>query len=178
MQVVGSAVVRHALELCQQPLDIVLTDLALERGQDGTQMIRRIREQSPAIKIVIYSSHTTAESVYQAFRVGAATVLSKEAPEVELIQTIREVCCGGRPIPPDIADRLAERMNQASLTCREIEVLACVAEGLRNKEIAFDLAISEETVQGHLKNILFKLKATDRTGAVVTALRRGIIHLY
>jgi len=178
MQVVGCAVVRDAIEFCQQRLDIVLIDLALDRGEEGMQMIRKIREQCPAVKIVVYSSHTTDEAVYQAFRIGVATILSKETSEVELIKTIREVRAGGRPIPPEIAQRMAERMNQASLTFRETEVLACVAKGQRNKEIAFELEISEDTVQGHLKKILFKLRVTDRTGAVVTALRRGIIRLY
>lgn len=177
MQVVGSAVVRHAFELCQQHLDIILIDSALERGEEGIQTIRKIREQCPAIKIVVHSSHTTDELVYQAFRAGAATVLSKETPDGELIRTIREVSGGGHPIPPDIADRLAERMDQASLTLRENEVLTCVAKGLMNKEIAFELGITEETVRSHLRKTIFKLKVTDRTEAVLTALRRGIIRL-
>jgi DNA-binding NarL/FixJ family response regulator len=177
MRVLSSAAVGDAIELCQSHPDIVLMDLALERGEEGMQTIRKVREEFPAIKVIVYSLNTTDESIYQAFRAGATTVLSKETSEVELIHTIREICGGRRPIPPDIAQRLAERMNQASLTSREIEVLACVAKGLRNKEIAFELAISEKTVQDHLKKILCKLNVNDRTGAVVTALRRGIIRL-
>jgi DNA-binding NarL/FixJ family response regulator len=90
---------------------------------------------------------------------------------------IREVHSGGRPIPPDVARKLADHMFQSHLTAREVEVLRLIAEGLRNKEIAGQLSISENTAQGHVKNILAKLKVNDRAGAITAAIRRGIIHI-
>jgi DNA-binding NarL/FixJ family response regulator len=95
----------------------------------------------------------------------------------KMVQMIREVAEGGRPIPPDVAQRLTGRMFQAVLTNREVEVLRLVARGMRNKEIAAELNISDETVQGHVKNILAKLAVHDRTEAVAVAIRRGIVHI-
>jgi DNA-binding NarL/FixJ family response regulator len=94
----------------------------------------------------------------------------------KMMGVIREVARGGRPLPPEVALRLTDRMFQVELTDREIEVLLLVARGMRNKEIAADLKISHETVEGHVKRILAKLSVHDRTEAVAVAIRRGIVH--
>ena len=101
----------------------------------------------------------------------------KDMISEKMMGVIREVAGGRRPIPPEVAQRLTDRMFKAALTNREIEVLQLVARGMRNKEIAADLKISDETVQGHVKNILAKLSVHDRTEAVAIAIRRGIVHL-
>lgn len=157
--------------------DITLMDLSLKGGGDGIDAIRQIRQDFSAAKIIVFSALTGDEDVYQAVQAGATTFLAKETPDEELVKTIREVHAGGRPLPPDIARKLADRITQPSLSAREVEVLALVAKGLRNKEIAGALSISEDTVQGHMKHILSKLGVNDRTRATVVAAQRGIIRL-
>jgi DNA-binding NarL/FixJ family response regulator len=179
MEVVGSAASRQeAVAMWQDKRpDITIMDLSLEGGVGGVEAIRQIRKDSPTAKIIVFSVLTGDEDVYQALRSGASTFLTKETPDEKLVQTIRDVHSGGRPIPPEIARKLAERLTQSSLTPREIEVVTLVAKGLRNKEIATALFISEETVQGHMKHIFSKLGVNDRTGAAVVAAQRGIIRL-
>lgn len=157
--------------------DITLMDLALSGRVTGLDAIRQIRKLSPCAKIIVFSALTGDEDVYQALQAGAVTFLTKETPDEELVQTIRDVHAGGRPIPPEIARKLADRITQSSLTAREIEVLELVSRGLRNKDIGVALCISEETVQGHMKHILTKLGVNDRTRAAVVAAQRGIIRL-
>ena len=180
MRVVGVAATRQeAVDLWHKLRpDITLLDLALEKGGGGIEVIRRIREDFPAAKIIAFSALTGDEDIYQALQSGAATFLTKEATDEELVEAIREVHAGGRPIPQIVAGKLADRITQAHLTAREVEVLAHVAKGLRNKEIGVALSISEETVQNHMKHILLKLRVNDRTRAVVVAAQRGIIRLY
>ena len=156
--------------------DVTLMDLALRDGCGGIEAIREIRLDSPAAKIIVFSAFAAEEDVYQALRSGAVTFLTKNVSDRELIQTIRDVHAGMRPIPPEIAQRLADRIGEPSLTPREIDVLNHVARGLRNKEIAAALSISEQTTQAHLRNIFFKLGVHDRTGAAFLAEKRGIIH--
>jgi len=180
MRVVGVAATRQeAVDLWHKLRpDVTLLDLALEKGGGGgIEVIRRIREGFPAAKIIAFSALTGDEDIYQALQSGAATFLTKEATDEELVHAIREVHAGGRPIPPIVAGKLADRITQSHLTAREVEVLAHVAKGLRNKEIGVALSISEETVQNHMKNILSKLHVNDRTRAVVVAAQRGIIRL-
>jgi two-component system NarL family response regulator len=157
--------------------DITLMDLALSGEVAGLEAIRQIRKVSSSAKIIVFSALTGDEDVYQALQAGATTFLTKETPDEELVQTIRDVHAGGRPIPPEIARKLADRITQSSLTAREIEVLQLVAQGLRNRDIGLALFISEETVQGHMKHILSKLGVGDRTRAAVIAAKRGIIRL-
>lgn len=179
MEIVGSAATRQqALERWRetQP-DVTLMDLALDGGDGGVEAIRQIRQHSASAKIIVFSVLTGDEDVYQALLSGAITFLTKETPDEELVQVIRDVHAGGRPIPQDIARKLADRLTQSSLSAREVEVLDLVAKGFRNKEIAASLYISEETVQGHMKHILSKLKVNDRTRAAVVAAQRGIIRL-
>ncbi|MGJ5813833.1 response regulator [Paludibaculum fermentans] len=157
--------------------DVTLMDLGLEGETGGLETIQDIRKEFPTARIIVYSALRGDEDVYRALQFGAVTFVPKETPEAELLRIIRDVHAGGRPIPPDTARKLADRVTLSSLTPREVEVLRQVAGGMRNKEIAAELGISEETVQGHMKNILSKLNVNDRTAAAIVAAQRGIIHL-
>ena len=178
MTVVGSASTgREGLEQYRQHQpDITLMDLRMpEMG--GVEAIRTIRAEFPSAKIIVLSTYQGDEDIFRALEAGAVTYLLKDTLAEKMVGIIREVAGGGRPILPEVAQRMTERMFQAALTNREIEVLQVVARGMRNKEIAVELKISEETVQGHVKNILAKLSVHDRTEAVAVAIRRGIVHL-
>ena len=178
MTVVGSASTgREGLEQYRQHQpDITLMDLRMpEMG--GVEAIRTIRAEFPSAKIIVLSTYQGDEDIFRALEAGAVTYLLKDTLAEKMVGIIREVAGGGRPILPEVAQRMTKRMFQAALTNREIEVLQVVARGMRNKEIAAELKISEETVQGHVKNILAKLSVHDRTEAVAVAIRRGIVHL-
>jgi DNA-binding NarL/FixJ family response regulator len=179
MEVIASAGTRaQAIELHRQHRpDITFMDLGLERETGGIDAIQQIRKESPQAKIIVFSALRGDEDVFRALQSGAVTFLSKGTPEGELLRTVREVHAGGRPIPQEVARKLADRLTLSNLTPREIEVVKLVADGLRNKEIGGRLGISEETVQGHMKNILSKLGVNDRTKAAIIAAQRGIIHL-
>lgn len=157
--------------------DITLMDLALGGEVGGIDAIQRIRKSAPDARIIVFSALRGDEDVYRALHAGAVTFLSKGTPDEELVQTIRTVHAGGRPIPPDVARKLADRLSWTALSAREVEVLKLVANGFRNKEIAGRLNIAEDTVQGHMKNILAKMGVNDRTRAAIVAAQRGIIHL-
>jgi DNA-binding NarL/FixJ family response regulator len=179
MEVIASAGTRaQAIELHRQHRpDITFMDLGLEGETGGIDAIQQIRKESPQAKIIVFSALRGDEDVFRALQSGAVTFLSKGTPEGELLRTVREVHAGGRPIPQEVARKLADRLTLSNLTPREIEVVKLVADGLRNKEIGGRLGISEETVQGHMKNILSKLGVNDRTKAAIIAAQRGIIHL-
>jgi two-component system, NarL family, response regulator len=178
MTVIGEAATGKAgLELYRehQP-DITLMDLRMP-DMGGVEAITAIRAEFASAKIIVLSTYQGDEDIFRALEAGAVTYLLKDTLAEKLVGIVRQVAGGGRPILPEIAQRLADRMFQATLTNREIEVLHLVAQGMRNKEIAADLNISDETVQGHVKNIFSKLAVHDRTGAVAVAIRRGIVHL-
>jgi DNA-binding NarL/FixJ family response regulator len=156
--------------------DVTLMDLQLP-GMSGLEAIRSIRRSDPAARIVVLTMHDGEEDIHRALQAGAATYVLKETLPDDLVQVIRAVYGGQRPILADVATRLASREIHSSLTTREVEVLALIAEGSRNKEIADVLEIAEETVQVHVRHILSKLDVKDRTAAVTVALRRGIIHI-
>jgi DNA-binding NarL/FixJ family response regulator len=160
----------------QHQPDITLMDLRMP-DMGGVEAIRSIRAEFPSAKIIVLSTYQGDEDIYRALDAGAVTYLLKDMIADRMMDVIREVAGGGRPILPEVAQRLTDRMFKAALTARELEVLQQVARGLRNKEIAAELNISEETVQGHVKNILAKLSVHDRTEAVAVAVRRGIVHL-
>jgi two-component system NarL family response regulator len=157
--------------------DVTIMDLALEYPRGGIEAIELIRKESPSAKIIAFSALQGDEDIYRALRAGAVTYLSKDSPEEDLLNIVRAVHSGGRPIPPETAQKLAARVIQSTLTAREVEILERVGDGLRNKEIAGALRISEETVQRHLQNIFHKLQVNDRTRAMVVAMQRGYIHL-
>lgn len=156
--------------------DITLMDLQLP-AMSGLEAIRAIRAIDPEAKIVVLTMYSGEEDVFRALQAGAATYLLKGTLSDDLIRIVRDVYAGGRPMPPDVAATLASRVSRSALTPREVEVVALMAKGLHNKEIAASLGISNETVRIHAKNIFFKLQVPDRTAAVVDALRRGIIHM-
>lgn len=156
--------------------DIVLMDLKLP-DMSGVEATSIICKEFPDAAIIMLSTHDGEEDIYQSFQAGVRTYLLKTAAREELIRTIRAVHAGERCISPAIGARLAERMTHTELTSRELEVLKLIAAGKSNKEIGSTLQIAEVTVKLHVGHILAKLKASDRTQAATTALRRGILHL-
>jgi len=157
-------------------VDAALIDLKMP-GMGGVETIRAIRKEFPAAKVIVLSTYQGDEDIYRALEAGAVTFLIKNMLGDAMMRMIREVAAGGRPLPPDVAQRLAERMLQPALTPRETEVLRLMARGLRNKEIAAELRISEDTAHGHVKNILAKFSVHDRTEAVRIGIRRGYVHV-
>ncbi len=143
----------------------------------GVAAIQAIRGQFPSAKVIVLSTYQGDEDIYRALEAGATTYLLKDTLAEDLVRVIREVFAGGRPLSAPVAQRLADRLLHPDLTARELEVLRLIAKGMRNKEIAARLGISEETAQGHVKNILLKLGLHDRTEAVAVAVRRGIVHM-
>lgn len=156
--------------------DVTLLDLQMPE-MNGIDAILAIREEYPEARIIVLTTYTGDAQILRALRSGAQAYLLKSALRRELLDTIRVVHKGQRRIPPEIATQLAEHAADDSLTSREIEVLQLIAAGKANKLVASDLLITEETVKGHVKSILSKLGASDRTHAVTIALKRGIIEL-
>jgi len=156
--------------------DITLMDVRLP-GINGTDALISIRGEFPAARVIILTSSDGDAEINRAMRAGAAGYALKSMPKNELVALIRSVHAGRRNIPPDVASRLAEHFGEESLTARELEVLRLIRDGHRNKEIADELAISETTVNFHIKNIVGKLGANDRTHAVTIALRRGMLQI-
>jgi two-component system, NarL family, response regulator len=156
--------------------DVTLMDLQL-RGMNGLQAIRVIRHMQPDARIVVLTMYDGDESIYHALQAGAMGYLLKDSVPEDLIRVIHEVHAGQRSIPAHVAGRLAARTSQPTLTSREMEVLEHLAQGMRNKEIAGALSISEETTRAHIKAIFHKLNVHDRTAALAEALRRGIVRV-
>lgn len=154
--------------------DITLMDLQMPE-MNGIDAIAAIRAQSPLARIVVLTTYHGDVQALHAFRAGASGYLLKNMLRRELIDTIRVVHAGGKRIPPEIASEIARYVASEALSTREIEVLRQVAVGNANKRVAALLGISEETVKAHMKSILSKLAANDRTHAVTIALKRGII---
>jgi two-component system, NarL family, response regulator len=156
--------------------DIVLMDLAMP-GLGGVEATTAIRKEFPNAKILVLTIRTGDEDIHRALQAGAKGYLLKECSSTQLFEAILAIHNGRRYIPASVAIQLAERPPASDLTERELQILSSLASGKSNKEIADDLEISEPTVKGHVSNILEKLGASDRTEAVITALKRGIIHL-
>jgi DNA-binding NarL/FixJ family response regulator len=156
--------------------DVTLMDLRLP-DLSGIDAMMAIRAEFPNARIIILTTFEGDAEIQRALQAGARGYLLKSAPPKDLAQAIRQVHAGGKRVPPEVAAQLAEHMGSESLTAREIEVLRRVADGNRNRDIAEALAISEETVKVHIKHIMDKLAANDRTQAIAIAVRRGIIQL-
>jgi DNA-binding NarL/FixJ family response regulator len=164
------------LEFERHHPDITLMDLRLP-GMGGLEAIRAIRRLSPEARIVVLTMYDGEGDVYEALRAGARGYLLKDTLPDRLIEAIHEVHEGKMCIPADLEARLESRARQPTLTPRETQVLELLAQGLRNKEIAARLGISEETVRVHVKSTFAKLNVHDRTAALAEALRRGIIRM-
>jgi len=156
--------------------DIMLMDLRLP-DISGIDAMIGIRTEFPDARIVMLTTFEGDVEIQRALQAGARGYLLKSTPPDELMQAIRQVHAGKKRVPAEVAAQLAEHMSYESLTPREVEVLREVAEGNRNKDIAHRLFISEETVKVHIKHIMDKLGANDRTQAISIAVRRGIIQL-
>jgi len=156
--------------------DITLLDLQMPEIS-GIDAILTIRSSYPDARIIVLTTYTGDAQVLRALKAGAQAYLLKSALRRELLETIRAVHAGHRRIPPNIATQLAEHAADEQLTSREMEVLRLIAAGNANKSVASELSIAEETVKGHVKNILSKLGANDRTHAVTIAIKRGIIEI-
>jgi DNA-binding NarL/FixJ family response regulator len=155
---------------------ITLMDLRLP-GMSGMDAIREIRRRDAAAKIIALTIYLGDEDIYRALESGAVTYVLKDTLSADLVRTIREVYAGGKPAATRITAALAEHAGHPELTPRERQVLEQMATGRRNKDIAIALHIAEETVRVHVKAIFVKLDVSDRTAAVIVALRRGLIHI-
>ncbi len=154
--------------------DITLMDLQMP-GVGGVEAIRTITGEFPHARIIVLTTYRGDVQALRALKAGAMGYLLKSMLRKELLDTIRQVHAGRRSIPAEIANEIATHVADDALSMREVEVLGQVAGGRSNKMIAAHMGISEETVKTHMKSILAKLDANDRTHAVTIALRRGIL---
>ncbi len=168
---------REAIQKFQehQP-DVTLMDLRLP-DMSGIDSLIAIRTEFPEARIIMLTTFEGDVEIQRSLEAGARGYLLKSMPPKELVEVIRQVHAGKKRIPSEIAAQLAEHLGDEALTAREIEVLRHIAGGNRNRDIAEQLFISEETVKVHIKHIMEKLGAADRTQAVAIAVRRGIIQL-
>jgi DNA-binding NarL/FixJ family response regulator len=156
--------------------DITLMDLRLP-GTNGTDALIAIRGEFPHARIIILTTSDGDGEIQRALRAGASAYILKSMPKNELLGVIRTVHAGKRHVPPEVAARLAEHLGDDDLTDREMEVLRLIRDGYRNKQIADQLSIAETTVNFHIKNLVEKLGANDRTHAVTIAARRGLLQI-
>jgi DNA-binding NarL/FixJ family response regulator len=156
--------------------DVVIMDQRLP-GASGTETLIAIRRQFAEARIIMLTTSSGDIEIQRALRAGAAGYVLKSTPAKELLKIIRTVAAGRRHIPSDVAGCVAEHLGQEDLTVRELEVLELIRDGNRNKHIADKLSISETTVNFHIKNIVDKLQANDRTHAVTIAVRRGLLQI-
>jgi DNA-binding NarL/FixJ family response regulator len=178
MQVVAEASnSQQAIELfARHKPDVTLMDLRLP-DMNGIDTMIAIRAQFPEARVIILTTFEGDVEIQRAFEAGARAYMLKSMPPKDMVDTIRQVHAGKKRIPPEIASHLAEHYSDESLTIREVEVLRQIAGGNRNRDIAEKLFITEETVKVHIKHIMEKLGASDRTHAVAIGVRRGIIQL-
>lgn len=160
----------------QHTPDVTLMDLRLP-DMSGIDAMIAIREEFPEARVIILTTFAGDVEIQRALAAGARAYVLKSMPPKELVDVIRQVHAGKKRIPAEIAAHLAEHYSDEALTAREIEVLQQIAAGNRNRDIADKLFIAEETVKVHIKHIMEKLGASDRTQAVAIGVRRGIIQL-
>lgn len=178
MRVVGSVGSGEEALACYADLqpDVTLMDLQMG-GMRGIEAIDRLRRLDPAARIVVLTVLQGDEDIFRALRAGAITYLLKDTLSHDLVRVIREVHAGKRPVVANVEARLSARAQSPALSEREVEVVERLSQGMRNKELAAALGITERTAEVHVRNILTKLNVKDRTAAVSVAIRRGIIHL-
>jgi DNA-binding NarL/FixJ family response regulator len=175
--VAQAATAQTGLEQFRKHLpDVTLMDLRLP-DESGIDAMKAIRKEFPDARIIMLTTFEGDVEIQRALEAGARGYMLKSMPPKELLDVIRHVHAGKKRVPPQLAAQLAEHMSDEDLTTREIEVLRQIAGGNRNRDIAEKLFISEETVKVHIKHIMEKLDASDRTQAVAIGLRRGIIEL-
>lgn len=176
IEVVGSASSgEEALAIVQRDRpDIMLLDLRMP-GMDGIGVLNALGRMEHTTRVVVLTSFEKEEDIYRAIRAGAQGYLLKDTTESEMVAAISVVNSGKRYIPRHIAARLADRLMRSDLTARELQTLELLAQGSTNKQIAGALGISDNTVRHHVNNIMEKLQVTDRTEAVATALRNGVL---
>jgi DNA-binding NarL/FixJ family response regulator len=172
----ASNAVEAVAEFRRHRPDITLMDLRLP-GTNGTDALIAIRGEFPRARIIMLTTSDSDGEIQRAMRAGASAYILKSMPKDELLNVVRSVHTGQRHVPPEVAARLAEHMGEEDLTTRELEVLRLIRDGYRNKQIADQLAIAETTVNFHIKNLVDKLQANDRTHAVTIALRRGLLQI-
>lgn len=156
--------------------DVTLLDLQLP-DMNGIEILIAIRNEFPDARIIILTTFERDVEIQRALKSGAQGYLLKSSPPKQMLETIRQIHRGKKSVSPELASKLAEHLGEDALSDREVEVLRHVAEGDRNRDIAQRLFIAEETVKVHLRHIMEKLGATDRTHSVAIAARRGIIYL-
>ena len=156
--------------------DVILIDQRLP-GASGIDAVVAIRNEFPQARIMMLTTSSGDIEIQRALRAGAAAYVLKSTPTDELLKIIRTVARGRKYIPSDVASCVAEHMGQEDLTSRETQVIELIRDGHKNKQIADKLSISESTVNFHIKNIVDKLQANDRTHAVTIALRRGLLRI-
>jgi DNA-binding NarL/FixJ family response regulator len=154
--------------------DLMLLDLRMP-GIDGISVLQKLQKIPESPKVVVLTSYAQDELIYQAIKAGAWGYLLKDTSEDELIAAITAVHAGRRYIPVGISSRLAERMTRSDLTPRELQTLELLAEGYTNKQIATALKLSDYTIRHYVNNLMEKLQAADRTGAVAAAFRSGLL---
>lgn len=185
---VAAVLTAHGFEVCGQAADgdtaveqftslrpdVSIVDLRMT-PMDGVEITSAIRALDPTARVILLTTYDTDEEIFRGLRAGAASYLLKDVDSTTLVSTIRTVHAGKRVISPEIAAKLAEHVASDALTPRQTEVLLCLSRGRSNIEIAETLFISEGTVKAHIKAILSKLDARDRTQAVMIAIKRGIV---
>lgn len=178
LELVGEAATgKEALTLFEQLLpDCTLMDLRLP-DMSGIEVIERVRSRHPDAKVVVLTTYPGDFQAAKALRAGALGYLLKATLRLDLLDTIRAVHAGKRRLHAEIASELAAHIMDDALTQRETEVLTLIAAGSSNKMVASKLSVTEDTVKGHVRSILSKLNANDRTHAVTIALRRGFLEL-
>jgi DNA-binding NarL/FixJ family response regulator len=155
--------------------DLTLLDLSLP-DISGVEVISRLLPEFPKSRFAVLSVFDGNEDIYRALRAGALTYLLKDSKLEELLHGIREAGSGHRYLSPNVAGKLAQRISEDDLTPREEEVIALMADGKSNRQIAQELGVSEGTIKTHVTNILEKLNVASRAHAIVEALKRGIVH--
>jgi two-component system NarL family response regulator len=178
MEVVGAAgSVNEALELMRQTeVDVVITDMRMD-GADGDILVTEIQSCFPNVKTAVLTNFHSDEEVFRAIRAGVNAFLLKTTPMEEIISAVRAIHAGEKWIPEHIAVQLMDRVSREELSVRELQILQLLTQGMTNREIGQELGISENTVRNHMNHLLEKMDSRDRTGAVTTALRQGLVRL-
>lgn len=156
--------------------DVTLMDLRMP-DISGVEAIATIRQQYPTANIIILTTYDTDEDIFRGLQAGARGYLLKDSKMSQLLDAVRKVHAGQTCIPPEVGAKLAERMSQPQLSERERDVLQRITQGMNNQEIAEALHVTESTIKFHVSNILHKLGVSDRTQAVLIAIRRGLTNL-